>query len=96
MKNYLLMPCKAERSGSHWVCLFPAGRPIRCLTWRCGVYGAWIPEPLDPGGREVHGHRSTPLARPRRAARVRSYVVHPAGDLAPLAMAVYRYLKAIS
>ena len=33
--------------------------------------------------------------RPRRAARVRSYVVHPAGDLAPLAMAVYRYLKAI-
>ena len=34
--------------------------------------------------------------RPRRAARVRSYVARPAGDLAPLAMAVYRYLKAYS
>ena len=34
--------------------------------------------------------------RPRRAARVRSYVARPAGDLAPLAMAVYRYLKACS
>ena len=32
--------------------------------------------------------------RPRRAARVRSYVARPAGDLAPLAMAVYRHLKA--
>lgn len=32
--------------------------------------------------------------RPRRASRVRPYVSHPAGDLAPLALAVRRYLAA--
>jgi len=30
--------------------------------------------------------------RPRRANRVRTYVSDPAGDLAPLALAVRRYL----
>lgn len=30
--------------------------------------------------------------RPRRAARVRSYVAAPGGDMAPLALAVRRYL----
>ena len=30
--------------------------------------------------------------RPRRAARVRSYVTAPGGDMAPLALAVRRYL----
>ncbi|MFD6953414.1 MULTISPECIES: hypothetical protein [unclassified Nocardiopsis] len=31
--------------------------------------------------------------RPRRASRVRNYVAHPAGDLAPLALAVAHYLR---
>lgn len=31
--------------------------------------------------------------RPRRASRVRAYISHPAGDLAPLALAVRRLLS---
>ncbi|GHD25674.1 hypothetical protein GCM10007147_23000 [Nocardiopsis kunsanensis] len=36
--------------------------------------------------------RSHHRRRPRRANRVRTYVSDPAGDLAPLALAVRRYL----
>lgn len=38
---------------------------------------------------KLHTRRSR---RPRRANRVRAYVSAPAGDLAPLALAVHRYL----
>lgn len=36
--------------------------------------------------------RTRRARRPRRANRVRTYVSDPAGDLAPLALAVRRYL----
>src|SRR5699024_12152418 len=40
----------------------PAGRPSRQLTWRCALYGAWIPEPLSPSSRKTHGRRSATVA----------------------------------
>ncbi|MFE6304196.1 hypothetical protein [Nocardiopsis sp. NPDC057823] len=46
-------------------------------------------------GREAPPPASVPERRPtvrRRASRVRAYVAHPAGDLAPLTLAVRAYL----
>ncbi|MFD6096112.1 hypothetical protein ACFVWN_06755 [Nocardiopsis flavescens] len=68
-----------------------ATRPTSIVvTAREGVTTQVVDEPPVPAGEpEVRSG----LPRPRRSAsRVRTYVAHPGGDMAPLALAVRSYL----
>lgn len=51
-----------------------------------------VHRPAEETLRERCANRVRRPRRPRRANRVRAYVSAPAGDLAPLALAVRRYL----
>jgi hypothetical protein len=76
--------------------------PLRTAAFRsCSCDWVERPEPHRPKhakhaacGAEVEAEPVKPRRR-RRASRVRAYVSHPSGDLAPLALAVRSWISMV-